>query len=316
MAQSETTAQREALPLEGRFGRLREAVSEHWFEYLLVTPTVLFMILLMWGPFFRGVWMSFHQWPFIGDPEWVGLGNYEYLLEWRAFYTSLEATVIFATTVIFQLAIALTASLLVANQNRFKNLLSVTFLIPYTMPGVVTGTIWVFLLNPDLGPFFGYLVEWGLLESPIYWATQGDMALAVVMFAVTWAFWPFMFLVILATLESIPTEQYESAKVYGANRLQRFLRITLPQIKTAILIAVSIRIVWNLVKVSQPLQMTGGGPGYDTSILAVLMYRFAYKQSQMGLSYAIGMVLLIVVLLFVVLFIREFEKESGGQTHA
>jgi len=120
-----------------------------------------------------------------------------------------------------------------------------------------------------------------------------------------------MFLIILASRQSIPDEYYESAKVYGAIRFQMFRRITLPQLKSAILVALSPRLVWNLAKVSQPLQLTGGGPGFETSVLAILLYRFAFDNAAMGLSYAIGIILLLITMVFVALFIREFEKTRG-----
>jgi ABC-type sugar transport system permease subunit len=118
-----------------------------------------------------------------------------------------------------------------------------------------------------------------------------------------------MFLILVASREAIPGEHYETAQVYGANRVQMFFRITLPQLKSAILVAVSIRVVWNLAKVSQAFQLTQGGPGFETSVLGVLLYRFAYQNGEFGLGFAVGMFLLAVTVVFVGLFIREFEKE-------
>lgn len=294
-----------------RLAHWRETLSEHRFSYLFLLPTLLFLLILMWIPFLRGIWMSFHEWPFIGDPTWVGIDNYMYLFGWDAFYTSIKATVLYGLGTVAQLVIAIVAALLVANLNRFKSTVSGIMLISYTMPPVVTGTLWMYLMNPSVGPIFAYLTENNILDQAIFWNTQGDAALAVVTGVMVWTFWPFMFLIILASLENIPEEHYETGRIYGANRLQQFQHITLPQIKSAILIAVSIRIIWNLVKVSQPLQMTGGGPGYDTSILAILLYRFAHNDGAMGIAYAVGMVLLVISISFAFMFIREFNKSRG-----
>lgn len=297
---------------DGWFKRYRELIMANRFSYLLLVPTFVFVVLLLWFPFTQGIWMSLHEWPLIGQPEWVGVGNYAYLFSWDVFYTSLKATIIFASTTIIQLAIAIIAALIVSNLQRFENVVSGAFLIPYTMPPVVTGTLWLFLLNPNFGPVFQYLVEWGILKHPIPWSTLGNWSMAIVTLVAAWTFWPFMFLIILATLENIPADHYEAARVYGASRIQQFLRITLPQLKSAILVAVSIRFVWNMSKVSQILQLTGGGPGFDTSVLAVLLYRFAYRRGAMGLSYSVGIILLLFVLMFIVLFIWEFEQSEGG----
>jgi ABC-type sugar transport system permease subunit len=158
---------------------------------------------------------------------------------------------------------------------------------------------------------FTVLTDLGLLERAIAWPSQGEAALAVVTLVAGWTFWPFMFLIFTATLESIPEEYYEAGRVYGANRWQSFRRITFPQLKSAILVAVSLRVIWNFSKVAQPLQMTGGGPGFETSLLPILMYRIAFNNFQLGRAYAVGVVLLVLVIGFAFLFIREFERQSG-----
>lgn len=303
------------LTLESRVNRFVKAVQDHWFSYLLFLPTLLYLIFLLWIPFVRGIWMSFHQWSSgATNPTWVGLNNYIYLLNWDPFYTSLQATLGFGVATFFQVVLAVAAACLVANLSKFKSVVSTCLIIPYTMPPVVTGTIWLYLLAPDYGPIFQYLIEWGVLDQPIYWGSSGLPALTAVSGVLLWTFWPFMFLIILASRESIPDEYYETAKVYGANRTQMFLRVTLPRLKSAILVAVSIRVIWNLAKVSQAFQLTQGGPGYETSVLGVLLYRFAYNQGQFGMGFTVGMFLLALTIGFVALFIREFEKSRKEGT--
>jgi ABC-type sugar transport system permease subunit len=293
-----------------RIGQIRKTLGENRFSYFLILPTLAFLVLLMWIPFLQGIWMTLYNWPFGGTPTWVGLQNYAYLLDWEPFFTSLKATLWFSLTTVFQLIIALAAALAVREISRFKKAITGTFLMAYTVPPLVTGTIWAYLFAPDLGPVFELLTSGGILTETIYWGTSGDTAMAVITFVTTWTFWPFMFLILSASLQNIDEELYESGRIYGASRLQSFWNITLPQLKSAILVAVSIRLIWNLTKISQVLQLTNGGPGYDTSILAVLLYRFAYGRGSMGLAYAIGLVLFIVTIGFAFVFVREFERAS------
>lgn len=295
-----------------RLNRLRHGLKENWFAYALLTPTILFLLLLLWLPFARGIWMSFHQWPFLGEPQWVGLENYTYLLSWDAFYTSMTATAIYASAIIIQLVLAVAAALAVAQLSHFQNIVSGSLLVSYTMPPVVTGTVWLFLLNPSIGPVFTWLTDTGLLSEAVFWSVNGATAITVVTLVTAWTFWPFMFIIILASRQSIPEEHYETARVYGASRWQMLRRVTLPQLRSAILIAISIRFIWNLSKISQPLQLTGGGPGYETSVLAVLMYNLAYLDGRLGLSYAVGVVLLLVSLLFMYVFIRAYNQRDGS----
>jgi ABC-type sugar transport system permease subunit len=288
------------------------SLRENWFSYLLFFPTLLYLLFLLWIPFLRGVWMSFHEWQLGGGSEWIGLGHYAYLFGWDPFYTSLKATAVFGMTTFVQVVIAIIAALVIVNITRFKSILSGFFLLPYTMPPVVTGTVWLYMLDPSYGPIMGYAQELGILDSAVFWDVNGTLSLAVVSGVLAWTFWPFMFLIIVATMESIPSSHYETAQIYGANRVQTFLKITLPQLKSAIMVAVTIRMVWNLAKISQPFQITGGGPGYDTSVLGVLLYRFAYEEGRFGLGFAVGMILLIMTIGFVALFIREFERSRSA----
>jgi ABC-type sugar transport system permease subunit len=304
---SEASAETEG---QSRLASVWETYEENRFSYLLILPTLAFLVLLMWIPFLRGAWMTFYEWPFGGSPTWIGLDNYTFLLGWEPFYTAVKATLWFSLTTAFQLLVALAAALSVREISRFTKAITGIFLLAYTVPPLVTGTIWAYLLAPDLGPFFTLLTEWGILSETIYWGTDGSASMAVITFVTTWTFWPFMFLILSASLQNIDEELYESARIYGANRLQTFWNVTLPHMKSAILVAVSIRLIWNLTKVSQVLQLTNGGPGYDTSVLAVLLYRFAYGRGQMGVAYTVGLVLFVVTSGFVFVFIREFEKAS------
>lgn len=293
---------------------LQRTIRENRFVYLLFAPTFLFILTLLWLPFIRGLWISFHEWPSLGPKSWVGLGNYVELLTWDIFFTSLEATVVFMSATILQVAIGVIAAvaLVDAKLGRWKSIIASIFLIGYSMPPVVTGTIWKYLLLPNFGPVLQGLVDMGIIDQQIYWGTNGPSALAVVTGVAVWTYWPFVFLLVYATRRSVPEEYYETAKIYGMGTWQTFRRITFPQIKSAILVALSLRIVWNFAKVSQPFAMTSGGPGYETSVLAILMYRLAWRQGQLGQAYAVGVVIVILGMLAVFLFIREFEREDAG----
>ncbi|HKJ60174.1 MAG TPA: sugar ABC transporter permease, partial [Halobacteriales archaeon] len=266
-----------------RSRRVLEHWNEDWLPYLFVLPTTVFLAVLIWGMFLRGIWMSLHVWPLVGANRWVGLHNYAYLLQWQPFHTALWVTAIYGSATVFQLLIALLSALAVVHveDGRLKTLIIGIFILPYAVPQVVTGTIWSYLLNPNFGPITAWLLHFNVLSQPLYWGTRGGSALAVITWVSTWTFWPFMFLILMASLESIPSSYYEAAHVYGASRWDMFRRITLPQIKSAILITFVIRLTWNLIKIAQPFQLTKGGPGYSTSVLGVLVYRFAFKQQAM-----------------------------------
>jgi ABC-type sugar transport system permease subunit len=300
--------------LRNQYDRAKSAAKEHRFAYAMFVPTLVFLLAILWIPFFRGVVMSFYRWPLVGEPEFVGLGNWTHLFTWDPFWTSAFATIIYGlSTAAIQLVIAIVAALAVANMSsKFKGLFSAIYMVPYAMPQIITGAIWLYLLEVNFGPFWTFFVDTlGLLSEPLYWGTNGDQALAVIIGVAGWTFWPFMFLLIIAAREAIPDTHYEAGKMYGASRWQLFRQVTLPQIRSAIIVALALRIIWNMVKVAQPYQLTEGGPGYDTSILGILLYRFAFVQQDMGLAFTVGLILMAITIAAAFVFIREFQKQSG-----
>lgn len=286
--------------------------EERWLILVFLAPTTLFMVLLLWLPFLQGVWMSFHKWPMMGEPAWRGLDNYQTFFGAAYFWTSIKATLIYSLSTLFQLMLALLAALVLSQ--RFvpmKPLWRGIMLIAYAMPPVVVGAIWLFLLDPSLGLVTNTLLNWGVIDAPIYWFSDDVWAKWMITAVASWTFWPFMFLILLATLEAIPRSQYELAEIYGASLWQRFWTVTWPRLQGAILVVIILRIAFNLAKIEQPFQLAGGGPGYATSVLSILMYRFAFMSGDLGMAFAVGMVLVVLTALLVAPFAILYQRHLG-----
>jgi ABC-type sugar transport system permease subunit len=284
--------------------------ADTWLIIAFLFPTLAFLIFLIWLPFIQGVWMSFHYWPMIGEPKWEGLENYRDFLAADYFWVVIKATIVYSFSTALQLGMALVAAL--ALNQKFIPLKQVwrgIMLMPYAMPPVVTGAIWLYLLDPNMGMVMHYLQKFGIISQPIYWASDSTWAKVVITLVASWTFWPFMFLIILAQLQAIPERYYELAEVYGANLWQRFRTVTLPHIKGAMLTAVIIRIVWNLAKIDQPFQLTGGGPGYETSVLSILTYRFAYLSGDFGMAFTVGIFLVLFTFILIGPFLKKFQAQ-------
>ena len=284
--------------------------EERWLIILFLLPTTAFMVLLLWVPFLQGIWMSFHQWPFMGEPRWLGLENYKSFMTADYFWTAIRATLIYSLSTLFQLILALAAAL--ALKQKFvgwKPLWRGIMIISYAMPPVVVGAIWLFLLDPSLGMITHYLVEFGIIDYPIYWFSENLWAKWMITLVASWTFWPFMFLIILSSLQSIPESHYELAEIYGANMWQRFVTVTWPNIKGAIIVVVILRLAFNLAKIDQPFTLTGGGPGYETSVLSILMYRFAFMSGDFGMAFTVGMFLVAMTALLILPFAWVFQRQ-------
>ena len=295
-------------------GRRRGGVSttaeDRWLIVAFLLPTTLFMVLLLWVPFLQGLWMSLHNWPFMGQPTWKGLQNYVSFVNADYFWVSIRATIIYSLSTLFQLILALAAALALKQRFvRFKALWRGVMIISYAMPPVVVGAIWLFLLDPGLGMITHYLLEFGIIDYPIYWFSENTWAKWIITLVASWTFWPFMFLIILASLQAIPQSHYELAEIYGANLWQRFRYVTLPHIYGAILVVVILRLAFNLAKIEQPFTLTGGGPGYETSLLSVLLYRFAFMSGDFGMAFTVGVFLVVMTVALIAPFAILFQKQ-------
>lgn len=294
-----------------RITRIRMSFRENLFQYLLIAPLALFLLAVVWYPAVQGVYMSLWEWPVFGEKVYIRLGNYEYLFGWDPFITSLKATLVYGTSTIGHLVLGTGMALIVWHQDRYKGITSLMFLTPLLFPTVVTGALWRFLLHPNTGPIFTWLTSYGILEEPVYWMNDGFLALVGITGVAVWTWSSFVFLLVYASLEGIQSSYYESAKIYGAGTIDRFRYITLPQIKTGLLVATVLRVVYNLGKVAQPLALTGGGPGWESSVLGMLLYRLAWQRQEFGLAFAVGIILTAITIVFIAWFIWEFESVSG-----
>lgn len=298
---------------KSRYRQLIEPVTDrvdNFYLYLLLLPVLLVLIAFLWYPLGQGVWISFHEWPLVGEHQWAGLENYVNFINSDIFFTSLRVTLIMAFAAVPQMIVGMGAALAIYHTTRLQNALSASFLLPFILPPVASGTIIYFFLSTDFGPVFPALLELGILDSPILWRIESLPALAVVVGSLIWTYWPWAFIIFLARRQSIPDDLYESAKMYGASRWEMFRYITLPHMRGVIAFVLIFRIVNNISKVAQNLQLTGGGPGFSTSPLALSLYRFAWQNSEMGRAISVGVIMLIVGLIFAIPILWVYERST------
>jgi len=285
-------------------------VRKYGFYYLLIMPALIYLLAIVWYPLLYGVWLSFHEYliktPF--PPEWVGLRNYIELFKWKQFYIVCYNTFVYSLSIFPQLGVGLAAALLLKKDIPLKNVWRAMVLIAYTMPDLVSGTIWKWALDPDWGVVNDHLLKLGLINEPINWLADPNVARWAVTLANAWHGFPFVFLILSAALEGIPEEFYEAAQLDGANLWERFRHITLPQIKSAFIMVATIRMCWNVVKWVEAYQITQGGPGFNSTLLGSLVYHQAFIVGDMGMGFAVGVFLFVVSLIFTIWYVRAQIK--------
>jgi multiple sugar transport system permease protein len=281
----------------------------------LILPTAFIVFGLVIFPAIFSIWVSFHD---VGlhnlndvfNAPFVGLENYRKVFEdfafkfqpgqsWGAAVTSVVYS--FAATIL-TIIVGLIASLLLNQPFRGRGLTRAIFLFPYVAPIVSVAFVWRWILDPrPSGVVNDILMKLGLIELPkAYLATRG-LALLLVVVIEAWRYFPFAMLMILARLQAVDTTLYEAAEVDGANVWQKFLNITIPELRYVLGAIFLLRLMWTFNKFDDIFLLTGGG--FGTKVLPVLTYEFSFRLFDFGRGAATAMILLLILVLFMAVYI-------------
>ena len=288
---------------------------------ILITPTIIIVFGLILFPAFFSVWVSFHDVtlgnlndvfhaPFVGFDNYVRVINdfafkYQGVDNWGAAVTSVVYS--FASTILTMI-VGLIASLVLNQKFRLRGLARSIFLAPYVAPIVSVAFVWRWILDPrPSGVLNDILMRLGLIDLPkAYLATRGLAILLVIIFQ-AWRYFPFAMLMILARMQAIDGTLYEAAEVDGANTWQKFLHITIPELRYVLGAIFLLRLIWTFNKFDDIYLLTNGG--YGTNVLPVLTYQFSFKLFNFGAGAAAAMILLIVLAIFMALYIGIVMKK-------
>jgi multiple sugar transport system permease protein len=241
--------------------------------------------------------------------RWVGGDNFARLLTDATFRVAFRNTLVFvffAVTGEFLLGLGL-ALVAVRRLSRAEGLFRSLILLPMIVTPVVVGMMWRLLYNHELGMINYFLSLVGLPGQS--WLTDLRLVMPVVILTDIWQWMPFMFLMLLAGLSSIPTEPLEAARVDGANAWQTFRHVTWPLLTPIVLVAVMIRAI-DAVKVFDLVYiMTFGGPGNATETLSLYAYRMGFIRSDIGYGAAISLVLTVVVTVLSMVAVRRLSRQ-------
>jgi len=281
---------------------------------LLLVPVVAAFFLVIAGPLARGVILGFYRVQQITmNTRFVGLGNFERVLGgtqfWNALWITLQYTV---GGLVLQMVLGVGVALLLNQHFHGRALARSLAIFPYLLPIVVATTVWKWLLNPNYGIFNTMLTDVGLISQPIGWFSEPDLALGSVILVSTWRVFPFVVIAILGRLQNIPRQLYDAAATDGASAWSQFWDITLPQLRSVLIITVFLRFIWDFNDFNTIALLTGGGPAEATLTLPVLIYQLGFGQHQLGLAAAVAdLTLILLSVLFVLYF--WMTKPLGDQ---
>jgi ABC-type sugar transport system permease subunit len=291
----------------------RRAREDRILGIALLLPALIIIAAVTIYPLVRSLWISLHAWnltrPKEGHP-FVGLANYNYILHDPTFWQSLRITIIFVVAaVILEIILAIGIALLLNREFRGRTFVRMLCLLPWAVPSVVNGIMWKWILNPSYGALNGLLYSLHLIDQYIIWLGSPGLALASVVWADIWKEVPFIMLLILAALQTIPKELYEAARVDGANPIQSFFNITLPLIQPVLFVAVALRTIWALKSFDLIYTLTAGGPSNSTSVLGYYTYLKTFVSLQLGRGAAVAFLMTFIVLILVIIYQQFLYRE-------
>lgn len=287
-----------------RFPRL----SNGQFSLLLLTPALLLLALTVVYPLVRGIYLSLQRYSLV-DPMgngFVGLTNYQTLLGSEVYRNVWATTLVFViASVVGQFGLGFVTALVLNNQDLWRpGLFRGLLLVPWIVPTVVASLLWKWIFNQQYGIFNYVLLNVGVIPEFRAWIGDPNLAMFSVVLANIWKGFPFHMIILLAALQTVPSDTVEAAMIDGASRFQRFVHVVLPYLRYIIMIDLLISIIWTFQNFTLIWTMTEGGPVDATTTLAISIYRTAFQAFDMGLGSAIGTIWLLALLVFSVLFIR------------
>lgn len=293
-------------------GRSRGITGSRWEPYLYLLPGTLIFTIFLALPVAGAVVLSLTAWNGISwnTATFIGLENYLDAFRdgrfWRALWHNLLLIPYF---VILPTILGLAPAAIV-HQMKLKggSVFQAGLFLPYIMPGVLIGVVWRWLLNPVFGPVNDVLSTLGF--DPPTWLGDFRLALPTIGLIGAWAAYGFCFVVFVAGMQKISADLYDAARLDGANGWQEFLAVTLPGVRREIAVVLSVNLINALRAFDVIKATTDGGPGDQTSVLALYMINSAFGSNRAGYGTAIAVFLAVVTLLLSLLVLRLFGEQD------
>lgn len=284
------------------------------FHHWAILPALLILLTLTVFPLVELLGMSVSTVSFAeGKVIWTfsGLDNFNTLLEDDIFQTAVQNTVLFVlVTVSVEIVLGLALALVVSQSTVMPGVSRAVLMIPILVPAIAIGTMWRLLYNYQFGIINSLL---GIFNVPPQnWTGSSTLALPSVMIVDIWHWTAFVFLLMLAGIESLPIEPIEAARVDGASDMQMLRHIVLPLLRPTILVTLMFRTIFAFKVFDEVFLLTSGGPGNATEVISLYINRVFFSQSRMGYGALLSIVTILVIAVFVIVYNRAARRRSNN----
>jgi multiple sugar transport system permease protein len=274
--------------------------------YLFIAPVILGYLIWVAGPMLMAIWLSLTEWDMLRPATFVGLGNYQQMLQDDLFWKSLAVTFYFTlVSVPLSLALGFAVALLVNVNVRGIAFFRMLFYLPSIVPLVVNAVLWLWIFNSELG-LLNAVIRWFGLPR-VLWFQDSNWAMPALILMSMWSIGGAM-MIFLAGLQGIPQHLYEAAEIDGASYWARFRHVTIPMMSPVIFFNLVIGLIGALQTFVPGYLMTQGGPQNATLFYGLYIFRSAFRDFKMGYAAALSWVLFAIVLLLSLLVFRYLGR--------
>jgi multiple sugar transport system permease protein len=293
----------------------KKVKKDKWIPYLFILPSTLVVVSFLFYPIATVFYYSLQHYdisaPFYN--RFAGLENFvKIFTEDKQFLPSLLNSLKWVVSEVgLQLICGMILALLLNQTFKFRGLVRAVAFIPWAISGVLASVMWSLMFNEHMGVLNDLLMKVGIIDEPKAFLASTSTAFGAVVIAELWRGIPFFAITLLASLQSIPQELYEAARVDGANRWKTFFWVILPQLKNTIVLTTLLRVVWEFNNVDLLFNLTGGGPAHSTTTLTMYIADIAVHGSNFGYGSALTVISFGILLVFAILYLKlsRYEKE-------
>jgi multiple sugar transport system permease protein len=292
----------------------RRPLSDTQVAILLVLPALILLLVIVVYPLLNSMYLGFFDKSLVyPGQEFVGLDNLRSVLR-GDFTLLLKNTLVFTFwATLLPFLIGFGVALLLNSAIRGRSILRGAFLLPWLIPSVIVSFLWLWIFNANYGVLNGVLRNLGLIESNINFLSSPAMAMAAVVIAKTWQTFPWMAIMLLAGLQTVPQDLIEAAAIDGAGRWKTFRNVTIPHLSGIISITLLLSFIWNFQHLETIYVMTAGGPAKATTTFAISVYQTAFQAFDLGKAGAIGILWMALLSIIVIFYLRfGVEEETEG----
>lgn len=278
---------------------------------LFLPPALLLFSLFVVLPVGEAAWYSLFNWNGFGSPtKWVGLDNYRFVFENKAFFTAIRNNLlIIVVSLLLQLPLALALAIMLADRFRGAVALRMVFFLPYILAEIATGLIFSFVYDGDYG-LLAEIYRWfGASDAPHLLASQAT-AFPAILVVVVWKYFGFHMMLYIAALQSMDKNMVEAARIDGASRWQVLRHVVIPTLYPTIRLSVFFAIVGSLQLFDLIMPLTRGGPADSSHTMVSFLYNFGVTRMRVGFGSAVGVILFLICVTFALTYKRWFMRND------